>query len=313
MLSRFARRFGSIRSSVAVQRRSLATRSVTVNGASYRLPVAGRPVVGVCLDGSAHEYFEQAANAGAMPNWSAITGRALSADASAAKFEASLRSAAEAEAEGGGGSSASGGPEYGHHALVSGAMPTFTNPNNVSIMTGVAPAVHGICGNYYLDTTAGQGQEREVMMTDPKLIRANSIFAALSAAGCRIVILTAKEKLRSLLSHQLQLSDAPAAAAGGAATTQPLVLSMEKVHSDPQLVARAISSQSQSFGLASDSGEAKSLRSVLSTLTPPDIYNPDISTHMIEFGARLMAHDLRWRPQVPTLYYLSSTDYLQHT
>lgn len=38
--------------------------------------------------------------------------------------------------------------------LVTTAMPTFTNPNNVGIMTGVTPDEHGISGNYYYDREA---------------------------------------------------------------------------------------------------------------------------------------------------------------
>jgi predicted AlkP superfamily pyrophosphatase or phosphodiesterase len=39
----------------------------------------------------------------------------------------------------------------GRQGLVATVMPTFTNPNNVSIVTGVEPKLHGICGNYALD------------------------------------------------------------------------------------------------------------------------------------------------------------------
>jgi predicted AlkP superfamily pyrophosphatase or phosphodiesterase len=34
-------------------------------------------------------------------------------------------------------------------------MPSFTNPNNLSIVTGVPPPVHGICGKYFYDPDAG--------------------------------------------------------------------------------------------------------------------------------------------------------------
>ena len=53
--------------------------------------------------------------------------------------------------------------EDGFYALAEAAMPTFTNPNNLSIVTGVPPAVHGICGNYFYDREA----DAEVMMNDP--------------------------------------------------------------------------------------------------------------------------------------------------
>ena len=45
----------------------------------------------------------------------------------------------------------------GFSALADAAMPTFTNPNNVSIVTGAPPEVHGISGNYYLDRATGEG------------------------------------------------------------------------------------------------------------------------------------------------------------
>ena len=34
-------------------------------------------------------------------------------------------------------------------------VPSFTNPNNLSIVTGAPPGVHGICGNYLFDTATG--------------------------------------------------------------------------------------------------------------------------------------------------------------
>jgi phosphonoacetate hydrolase len=47
-------------------------------------------------------------------------------------------------------------------------VPSFTNPNNLSIVTGAPPSVHGICGNYLFDTATGT----EVMMNDAKWLRA---------------------------------------------------------------------------------------------------------------------------------------------
>ena len=49
----------------------------------------------------------------------------------------------------------------GTSGLVRAQMPTFTNPNNISIITGVSPDVHGICGNYFFDAA----EKKEVMMT----------------------------------------------------------------------------------------------------------------------------------------------------
>jgi len=81
-------------------------------------------------------------------------------------------------------------------------VPSFTNPNNLSIVTGRPPAVHGISGNFFLDPDSGD----EVMMNDPKFLRADTIFKAFHDAGAKIAIVTAKDKLRSLLGHGLDFS-----------------------------------------------------------------------------------------------------------
>jgi len=78
-------------------------------------------------------------------------------------------------------------------------VPTFTNPNNLSIVTGAPPSVHGICGNYFYDREAGA----EVMMNDPKYLRAGTILAAFADAGAKVAVVTAKDKLRKLLGHKL--------------------------------------------------------------------------------------------------------------
>src|SRR6476660_1064176 len=79
-------------------------------------------------------------------------------------------------------------------------VPSFTNPNNLSIVTGAPPSVHGICGNYLFDTASGN----EVMMNDPKWLRAPSILAALSGEGRKVAVVTAKDKLRRLLGHGMR-------------------------------------------------------------------------------------------------------------
>src|SRR5262249_53285151 len=134
---------------------------VTVNGRAYRWPEA--PVVVVCVDGCEPEYVTQAGQAGAAPGVGDVLakGTALEVDA---------------------------------------VVPTFTNPNNLSIVTGAPPAVHGICGNYFYDREAGV----EVMMNDPKYLRAETILAALSRAGASLAVVTAKDKLRRLLGHGMR-------------------------------------------------------------------------------------------------------------
>lgn len=132
-----------------------------VNSRSYKLPRL--PTVVVCIDGCEPDYLAQAVAGGHMP-WLKRTlalGSGLIADC---------------------------------------VVPTFTNPNNLSIVTGAPPSVHGICGNYLFDTASGT----EVMMNDAKWLRAPTLLAALADAGKSVAVVTAKDKLRSLLGHKLR-------------------------------------------------------------------------------------------------------------
>jgi phosphonoacetate hydrolase len=78
-------------------------------------------------------------------------------------------------------------------------IPSFTNPNNIAIATGVPPNVNGICGNYYYDESTGE----EVMMNDPSYLRCATIFAAFANTGVRVAVVTTKDKLRRLLGKGL--------------------------------------------------------------------------------------------------------------
>ncbi|MGH8722985.1 MAG: phosphonoacetate hydrolase, partial [Burkholderiales bacterium] len=135
-------------------------RALTVNGRTYRW--MDRPLVVICVDGCEFDYIHQAVAAGVAP----FLGRMLS---SGAAFEADC------------------------------VVPSFTNPNNLSIVTGVSPAVHGICGNYFYDREAGA----EVMMNDPRYLRVGTILAAFAKAGSSVAVVTAKDKLRTLLGKDL--------------------------------------------------------------------------------------------------------------
>jgi phosphonoacetate hydrolase len=134
---------------------------LSVNGRSYRRPSA--PLVVVCVDGCEQDYLTEAARAGMAP------------------FLARMM-------------------EQGSGRLADCVVPSFTNPNNLSIVTGVPPSVHGICGNYFFDREAGA----EVMMNDPKYLRAGTILAAFARAGASVAVVTAKDKLSRLLGHQLK-------------------------------------------------------------------------------------------------------------
>jgi len=87
----------------------------------------------------------------------------------------------------------------GYLGLSDAVVPTFTNPNNVSIVTGAPPSVHGIAGNYCLDRDSG----REIMMIDAGLMRSETILALMARAGVKTAAVTAKDKLRKLLGRNL--------------------------------------------------------------------------------------------------------------
>jgi phosphonoacetate hydrolase len=133
---------------------------LTVNGRSYRWPK--RPLVVVCLDGSSVDYIRAACERGVAPYLSSLISR-------------------------------------GNLRMAEAVMPTFTNPNNLSIVTGVPPSYHGITGNFFLDRTSGEA----VMMNDGSLLRTETIPAVFSQAGARVIVITAKEKLRKLLGYGL--------------------------------------------------------------------------------------------------------------
>ncbi|MGQ4273841.1 phosphonoacetate hydrolase [Terrihabitans sp. B22-R8] len=133
---------------------------IEANGRSYRWPV--RPTVVICFDGCDPAYITASVAAGTIPT--------------IARF---LRE--------------------GFHKVADAAMPTFTNPNNVSIVCGVPPSVHGVAGNYYLDRET----KREVMMLDAHLMRAPTILSEFSKAGAKVAVVTAKDKLRKALAFEM--------------------------------------------------------------------------------------------------------------
>lgn len=79
-------------------------------------------------------------------------------------------------------------------------MPSFTNPNNVSIITGAPPSIHGIAGNFFLDRSTG----KETMICDDSLLRGSTLFEQMSQRGVRVAAVTAKDKLRKILAHGLK-------------------------------------------------------------------------------------------------------------
>lgn len=91
----------------------------------------------------------------------------------------------------------------GANFLAECVVPSFTKPNNLSIATGVEPAVHVICGNFFFD----RQRNREVMMNEPDLLRAGTLFEAFQQTGARISVLTEKDKLRRLLGKRLTFGE----------------------------------------------------------------------------------------------------------
>lgn len=135
--------------------------SVSLHGRTYRPPSG--PVVIVCVDGCEPDYLNLAIGAGAAPWFASLVtrGTCLTADC---------------------------------------VIPSFTNPNNLSIVTGAPPSVHGICGNYFWDRDA----QAEVMMNDPRYLRGGTLLAAFADAGAKVAVVTAKDKLRALLGHRMK-------------------------------------------------------------------------------------------------------------
>ena len=204
-------------------------RRIEVNARTYRLPEC--PSVVVCVDGCEPDYIAQAVAGGHMPWMKRVLAQ-------------------------------------GTEVIADCVMPSFTNPNNLSIVTGAPPAVHGICGNYLYDTDSGV----EVMMNDPKWLRAPTLLAALADAGCKVAVVTAKDKLRKLLGHELR----------------GICFSAEK----------ADQATLEEHGI---DGVLK-----LVGMPVPSVYSAELSEFVFAAGVKLM------QTHRPDIMYLSTTDYVQH-
>ncbi len=228
--------------------------AVTVNGREYAWPE--QPVVVVCVDGSEPDYIIEAVRAGAMP------------------WMAQLIGGQRNEPEETDGQDADG---RGLDLRADCVIPSFTNPNNMSIVTGVLPEVHGICGNFYYDRETGA----EVMMNDPALLRAPTLFKAFQDAGAKIVIITAKDKLRRLLGNGLCLD-------GSRDGNAAICFSSEK-SDEADLCRNGIDHVVEMAGM-----------------DVPSVYSAALSEFIFRAGVKLM-ESVR-----PDIMYLSTTDYIQH-
>jgi phosphonoacetate hydrolase len=133
---------------------------VQVNGRTYATPK--RPTVVIVVDGFDPAYLEHGLANGTLPTLKSIQ-------------------------------------ETGFFGVADCSMPSTTNTNNTSIVTGVPPAVHGINGNYYLDAETG----KEIMITDASRLRCGTILGAMSSAGVPTAVVTAKDKLLKILAYRM--------------------------------------------------------------------------------------------------------------
>ena len=203
--------------------------TIEVNNRNYRwMP---RPVVVVCVDGCEPAYLDAAVDAGVAP------------------YLAKMRA-------------------QGADLLADCVVPSFTNPNNLSIVTGAPPAVHGICGNYFFDRDLGE----EVMMNDPKYLRAGTVLAAFADKGAKVAVVTAKDKLRKLLGKGMT----------------GICFSSEK--------ADQVTLQENGIDNVLD----------LVKMPVPSVYSAELSEFVFASGVKLM------ETRRPDLMYLSTTDYVQH-
>lgn len=207
---------------------------VVANDRTYAVPKTC--AIAICLDGCEPAYLDEAIKAGLMPHLERIK--------------------------------ATGTVRHAHSVI-----PSFTNPNNLSIATGRPPSVHGICGNYLYDPET----KTEVMMNDVRFLRAPTLFKNFYDAGARVAVVTAKDKLRALLGAGLEFGE-----------DRAICFSAER--SDVSNVAEhGIDNASKWLGMA-----------------VPEVYSAELSEFVFAAGVKLLQE---WKPDV---MYLTTTDFVQH-
>ena len=211
----------------------MTANNLAVNGTDYRRPK--RPVVVVCIDGGDPAYIAHGVAAGVIPN-----------------IERYM--------------------QEGFCTVAHGTMPSFTCPNNMSIVTGRPASVHGISGNFYLDRATNE----PVVMTGPELLKVHSVMSEFSRHGARVVSVTAKDKLRRQLQKGMDLSNGS--------------VSFSSQHADRCTMK--------------ENGIEDVLDFVGQPL--PDMYSADLSLFVLDAGLRLLEE------RRPDILYLSLTDYIQH-
>ena len=210
------------------------TTAVEANGRDYAAPKV--PAIAICLDGCEPAYLDAAIADGLMPTLERMR-------------------------------------REGTDRLADSVIPSFTNPNNLSIATGRPPVVHGICGNFLYDPETGE----EVMMNDVRFLRAPTVFKQFYDAGAKVAIVTAKDKLRALLGAGLSFDE-----------DRARCFSAEK----------SASSTAQEHGIDNASAWLG--------MPQPEVYSADLSEFVFAAGVKLLRE---WKPDV---MYLTTTDYVQH-
>lgn len=213
---------------------SNTTTPITVNDRSYDNPKTC--AIAICLDGCEPAYLDEAIAAGLMPTLKRIK--------------------------------ESGTVRFAHSVI-----PSFTNPNNLSIATGRPPAVHGICGNFLIDPDTGE----EVMMNDVKFLRAPTIFKAFYDAGKKVAVVTAKDKLRALLGAGLKFDE-----------------------------GRAFCFSAEKSDTTTYSENGIENASLWLDTPVPEVYSAELSEFVFIAGIKLL------KEQHPDIMYLTTTDYVQH-
>jgi phosphonoacetate hydrolase len=192
-------------------------KTVHLNGVTYRWPA--QPIVVVCIDGGDPAYIERGLADGIIPN--------------TARFM-----------------------REGFGAVADGTVPSFTCPNNISLVTGAPPSVHGISGNYYLNADG-----EAVVMTGPELLRSRTLLAEFAEAGARVAAITAKDKLRRQLGKDLDL--ARGNACFSAEKAEQCTLTENGIENVLELVG----------------------------MPQPEMYSMDLSLFVLEAGIRLLARN----------------------
>ncbi len=206
---------------------------IEVHGRKYNLPT--RPTIAICVDGFDPEYLEQGAADGILPE----IGQLL---------------------------------KIGFCTTADCVMPSFTNPNNCSIVTGAPTSVHGIAGNSFLDKETGE----EHMVVDDSLLRGTTILEQLSKLGVRIAAVTAKDKLRKIIGHGLR----------------------------PENGAICFSSEKASHCTKAEHG-IEDVEEWIGRPAPAQ-YSGDLSMFVLDVGVKLLEEDRA------ELFYLTLSDFIQH-